>query len=302
MIYSTGEIKHTDIKFFRKIVNHEIITTFFQSSSITRATVFGFQSILYGAENKIWTFWMDIDPCPFRRDSQEESSVDMCQMHNYSKTVSDDAAFAFVFSSASPISSSVIALRQRFIRSSSLPSLSVLAGTLLFINDAAFALASGTAFPFTYRVTALLRNENCNEFLPILLLERHLPLTDPHTSICISSDVVGPENSFCARFYMEQETAYGGSMESGVHTGGGGRNTRGPTANVAVILSTFVPREFVVGRENSFCARFYMEQETAYGGSMESGVHTGGGGRNTRGPTANVAVRPLPQLRINSEA
>ncbi|KAL2461865.1 Protein argonaute 1 [Abeliophyllum distichum] len=45
----------------------------------------------------------------------------------------------------------------------------------------------------------------------------------------------------------------------------------------------------------AFRARFYMEQETADGGSMASGA----GARNIRGPATNVAVRPLPQLREN---
>lgn len=47
----------------------------------------------------------------------------------------------------------------------------------------------------------------------------------------------------------------------------------------------------------AFRARFYMEQETADGGSMASGA--GPAARNTRGPAVNVAVRPLPQLREN---
>lgn len=47
----------------------------------------------------------------------------------------------------------------------------------------------------------------------------------------------------------------------------------------------------------AFRARFYMELETADGGSMASGA--GPAARNTRGPAVNVAVRPLPQLREN---
>lgn len=49
----------------------------------------------------------------------------------------------------------------------------------------------------------------------------------------------------------------------------------------------------------AFGARFYMEQDTAYGRSMASGVGTGAGGRNTQGTAANVSVKPLPQLREN---
>lgn len=54
----------------------------------------------------------------------------------------------------------------------------------------------------------------------------------------------------------------------------------------------------------AFRARFYMEPETSDSGSMTSSAVAGrgvggGGGRPTRLPGANAAVRPLPQLRDN---
>ncbi|KAL7138768.1 hypothetical protein ABFS83_09G005000 [Erythranthe nasuta] len=53
----------------------------------------------------------------------------------------------------------------------------------------------------------------------------------------------------------------------------------------------------------AFRARFYMEPETSDSGSMTSsavgGRGAGPGGRTTRPPGANAAVRPLPQLRDN---
>lgn len=48
-----------------------------------------------------------------------------------------------------------------------------------------------------------------------------------------------------------------------------------------------------------------MEPETSDSGSMSSGVAAGrggiaaAGGRSTRSPAANVAVRPLPVLKDN---
>ncbi|ESQ30702.1 hypothetical protein EUTSA_v10011196mg [Eutrema salsugineum] len=52
----------------------------------------------------------------------------------------------------------------------------------------------------------------------------------------------------------------------------------------------------------AFRARFYMEPETSDSGSMASGSMARGGGmggRNTRGPNVNAAVRPLPPLKDN---
>ncbi|KAK6153233.1 hypothetical protein DH2020_012872 [Rehmannia glutinosa] len=49
----------------------------------------------------------------------------------------------------------------------------------------------------------------------------------------------------------------------------------------------------------AFRARFYMEPETSDSGSMTSAAGRGAGGRSTRHPGANAAVRPLPQLREN---
>ncbi|KAL2930556.1 Protein argonaute 1A [Bienertia sinuspersici] len=55
----------------------------------------------------------------------------------------------------------------------------------------------------------------------------------------------------------------------------------------------------------AFRARFYMEPETSDSGSMSSGVAAGrggmpsAGGRSTRAPAANAAVRPLPVLKEN---
>lgn len=61
-------------------------------------------------------------------------------------------------------------------KSSSVSSSLVLPGTLLFSNDAAFALASYTAFTFTSSVTAIIPNVSCNGFPLFLLLECHMPL------------------------------------------------------------------------------------------------------------------------------
>ena len=52
----------------------------------------------------------------------------------------------------------------------------------------------------------------------------------------------------------------------------------------------------------AFRARFYMEPETSDSGSLTSGMASGrggggAGGRATRGPAANAAVRPLPALK-----
>ncbi|KAL9224351.1 hypothetical protein vseg_000394 [Gypsophila vaccaria] len=57
----------------------------------------------------------------------------------------------------------------------------------------------------------------------------------------------------------------------------------------------------------AFRARFYMEPETSDSGSMASGAAGGGrgggvgaaGGRSTRAPAGNAAVRPLPALKEN---
>uniref|UniRef100_A0A803N897 Argonaute 1 n=1 Tax=Chenopodium quinoa TaxID=63459 RepID=A0A803N897_CHEQI len=55
----------------------------------------------------------------------------------------------------------------------------------------------------------------------------------------------------------------------------------------------------------AFRARFYMEPETSDSGSMTSGAAAGrggmaaAGGRSTRSPTSNAAVRPLPVLKEN---
>ncbi|KAJ0229175.1 Protein argonaute 1 [Hirschfeldia incana] len=52
----------------------------------------------------------------------------------------------------------------------------------------------------------------------------------------------------------------------------------------------------------AFRARFYMEPETSDSGSMASGSMARGGGmggRNTRAPNVNAAVRPLPPLKDN---
>ena len=55
----------------------------------------------------------------------------------------------------------------------------------------------------------------------------------------------------------------------------------------------------------AFRARFYMEPETSDSGSMTSGAAAGrggmaaDGGRSTRLPTTNAAVRPLPVLKEN---
>ncbi|XP_062030666.1 protein argonaute 1-like [Rosa rugosa] len=56
----------------------------------------------------------------------------------------------------------------------------------------------------------------------------------------------------------------------------------------------------------AFRARFYMEPETSDSGSMSSGAHGrgggmagAGGGRSTRAPGPNAAVRPLPALKEN---
>ncbi|XP_019099422.1 PREDICTED: protein argonaute 1 isoform X4 [Camelina sativa] len=52
----------------------------------------------------------------------------------------------------------------------------------------------------------------------------------------------------------------------------------------------------------AFRARFYMEPETSDSGSMASGSMARGGGmggRSTRGPNVNAAVRPLPALKEN---
>lgn len=53
----------------------------------------------------------------------------------------------------------------------------------------------------------------------------------------------------------------------------------------------------------AFRARFYMEPDTSDSGSMISGPASGRGigmgGRSSRVPGANVAVRPLPALKEN---
>lgn len=50
----------------------------------------------------------------------------------------------------------------------------------------------------------------------------------------------------------------------------------------------------------AFRARFYMEPETSDSGSMTSAAAGRGmGGRTTRAPGANAAVRPLPALKEN---
>ncbi|KAJ8424584.1 hypothetical protein Cgig2_028562 [Carnegiea gigantea] len=53
----------------------------------------------------------------------------------------------------------------------------------------------------------------------------------------------------------------------------------------------------------AFRARFYMEPETSDSGSMTSSAAAGrggpAGGRSTRSPAANAAVRPLPALKEN---
>ncbi|KAH0976116.1 hypothetical protein GBA52_018015 [Prunus armeniaca] len=52
----------------------------------------------------------------------------------------------------------------------------------------------------------------------------------------------------------------------------------------------------------AFRARFYLEPQTSEGGSVTSGANAGRGytgGRGTRAPNANAAVRPLPALKEN---
>ncbi|CAI9754055.1 unnamed protein product [Fraxinus pennsylvanica] len=66
---------------------------------------------------------------------------------------------------------------------------------------------------------------------------------------------------------------------------------------ILILIFSSVPPPAYYAHLAAFCARFYMEQETADGGSIASSA--GAAARNTRGPAANVAVRPLPQLREN---
>lgn len=60
-------------------MNNKFILTFFifQYFTITSAIVFGFKCVQFGVDNEILTFLMNIDPCPHRRDDQEEESVDV---------------------------------------------------------------------------------------------------------------------------------------------------------------------------------------------------------------------------------